>query len=95
VSIPLCKLSLVPFGPLSLQESKSGLEASLVSSGHSYASARLSADHSLAGALGEATGKDYYISAYIVLVYAFVVVVVAEGVGPELTLSCDSEHACY
>ena len=38
------------------QESKSGLEASLVSSGHAYASTRLSADHSLAGALGEATG---------------------------------------
>jgi len=39
-----------------LKESVSGLESNLVASGHAYASTRLSAPHSLAGALGEATG---------------------------------------
>lgn len=45
-----------------LKESKARMESSLVSSGHSYASARLSSVHTVAGALGEATGGTSYLS---------------------------------
>ena len=44
-----------------LKESKAGMESSLVSSGHSYASTRLSSVHTVAGALGEATGGASYL----------------------------------
>ena len=39
------------------------MESSLVSSGHSYAGVRLSAPHTLAGALGEVTGGFSYLKA--------------------------------
>lgn len=45
-----------------LKESKARLEASLVDSGHAYASTRLSSHHTTAGALGEATGGVAYLA---------------------------------
>ena len=44
-----------------LKESKARMESSLVSSGHSYASTRLSSVHTVAGAIGEATGGTSYL----------------------------------
>ena len=44
-----------------LKESRSRLEANLVSSGHTYAGTRLSSTHTLAGALNERTGGASYL----------------------------------
>ena len=44
-----------------LKESKARMESSLVSSGHSYASTRLSSVHTVAGAIGEAMGGTSYL----------------------------------
>jgi len=45
-----------------LKESKANIESSVVSTGHSYASQRLSASQTLGGRLGEATGGIAYLT---------------------------------